>query len=286
MAQTIADKRDIDFVLYEQLNVEALTKEEKFKELNKKMFDMIVSEARKLSISELLPTNAVGDTQGVHFENGKVTVPACFHRPHRLLLEGEWPAMTESTDKGGQGLPMVVGLAAMEYLFGGNYCLVNYSFMGHGTGLMIDLFGTEDQKALFLKKLYTSVWGGTMLLTEANAGSDVGALTTSAVKNNDGTYSITGNKIFITNGEHDLSENIIHPVLARVEGAPAGTRGISIFIVPKIWVNADGSLGEPNDVICTGIEEKWGSTAARPAPSPWAPAENAAVCCSAKKTRA
>jgi alkylation response protein AidB-like acyl-CoA dehydrogenase len=258
MAQILADKRDIDFVLYEQLDVETLTQEDTFKELNKKMFDMVISEARKLSINELLPTNAIGDSMGVNFENGKVTVPECFHRAHRLLLDGEWPAMTERPENGGQGLPGVVGFAAMEYLYGGNYCLVNYPFMGHGTSQMIDLFGTKEQKSMFLHKLYTGAWGGTMLLTEAGAGSDVGSLTTSAVKNSDGTYSITGNKIFITNGDHDLTENIVHPVLARVEGAAPGTRGISIFIVPKIWVNPDGSLGEPNDILCTGIEEKMG----------------------------
>ena len=123
---------------------------------------------------------------------------------------------------------------------------------------MIELFGTPKQKELFLKKVYSGQWGGTMLLTEPNAGSDVGALTTTAVKNPDGTYSISGNKIFITCGEHDLTENIIHPVLARIEGAPPGTRGISLFIVPKIWVNDDGSLGEPNDIVCSGVEEKLG----------------------------
>ena len=123
---------------------------------------------------------------------------------------------------------------------------------------MIEIFGTEHQKALFLEKMYTGQWAGTMVLTEPEAGSDVGALTTSARKLPDGTYSITGNKIFITGGEHDMTDNIIHPVLARIEGAPAGTRGISLFIVPKIWVNRDGSLGDANDVVCTGIEEKMG----------------------------
>jgi alkylation response protein AidB-like acyl-CoA dehydrogenase len=123
---------------------------------------------------------------------------------------------------------------------------------------MINLYGTPKQKELFLKKLYTGIWGGTMLLTEPGAGSDVGALTTSARKRDDGSYDITGSKIFITNGEQNLTENIIHPVLARIEGAPAGTKGISLFIVPKFWVNDDGSLGEPNDVVCTGVEEKMG----------------------------
>jgi alkylation response protein AidB-like acyl-CoA dehydrogenase len=133
-----------------------------------------------------------------------------------------------------------------------------YPGLTHGAGKLVETFGTEQQKELFLKKMYTGHWTGTMLLTEPEAGSDVGALTTSAVKNEDGTYTITGNKIFISSGDHDLAENIIHPVLARIEGAPAGTDGISLFIVPKIWVNEDGSLGEPNDVVCTGVEEKMG----------------------------
>mgnify|MGYP000675235523 CR=1 FL=1 len=258
MGQVIADRRDIDFVLYEQLDVEELTQKEIYRDFNRKTFDMIISEARNFAVKELLPTNAIGDQEGVRFENGAVTVPECFQRPHKLLIEGEWTSMTEDPELGGQGLPVNIAQAVAEYLYGANYGLTNYGMMGHGTGKMIELFGTESQKELFLKKLYTGQWGGTMLLTEADAGSDVGALTTSAKKNPDGTYTITGNKIFITNGEHDLAENIIHPVLARVEGAPDGTRGISIFIVPKIWVNDDGSFGEPNDLICTGIEEKMG----------------------------
>ncbi len=257
MAQVIADRRDIDFVLYEQMETEELFQTEKFGDLNKKTVDLIINEARNFAIKELLPTSSIGDSDGVVYNNGEVTVPECYHRPFKLLLEGEWTAMNENPEYGGQGLPNIVSKAAIEYLYS-NYCLVNYGMMGHGSGKMVELYGTEIQKKLFLKKLYTGEWGGTMLLTEPTAGSDVGALETTAVKNNDGTYSISGNKIFITNGEHNLSENIIHPVLARIEGAPVGTKGISIFLVPKIWVNEDGSLGERNDILCTGIEEKMG----------------------------
>ena len=258
MAQVIADRRDMDFVLWEQLKVDELTKLDKYKEFNKKTFDMIISEARNFAVKELLPTSAEGDSEGLRFENGKVRVPECFHRAFELLLEGEWTSLTEDPAWGGQGLPVNISQAAGEYLFGGNWAVTNYAGMGHGTGKMIEIFGTEQQKELFLEKLYTGQWGGTMLLTEPQAGSDVGALTTVAVKNDDGTYSISGNKIFITNGEHDLTDNIIHPVLARIEGDPPGTKGISIFLVPKIWVNEDGSLGQSNDVVCTGIEEKMG----------------------------
>ena len=258
MAQVIADRRDIDFVLYEQLNLEEMARFDKYSGFNRKTFDMIVTEARNFSVKELLPTNAEGDREGVQLENGRVTVPQSFHRAYELFLEGEWTSLTEDPQWGGQGLPTNISQAVGEYLFGGNWAVANYAGMGHGTGKMIEIFGTSEQREMFLKNLYTARWGGTMLLTEPQAGSDVGALTTTAVKNPDGTYSITGNKIFITNGEHDLAENIIHPVLARIEGDPAGTRGISIFIVPKIWVEEDGSLGEPNDVVCTGIEEKMG----------------------------
>ncbi|MBI5590943.1 MAG: acyl-CoA dehydrogenase [Deltaproteobacteria bacterium] len=258
MAQVIADRRDMDFVLYEQMNAQDLAKEEKFAGLNKKAFDIILSEARNFALKEILPTRVDGDRIGVRLENGRVRVPESYHRAHKLFLEGEWTSMTEAPEFGGQGMPHIIARAASEYLVGANGTLTGYAMMGHGTGKMIELYGTLDQKNLFLNKLYTGKWGGTMLLTESNAGSDVGALTTTAVKNPDGSYTLTGNKIFITNGEHDLAENIIHPVLARVEGAPEGTRGISIFIVPKIRVRADGSLGEPNDVVCTGIEEKMG----------------------------
>ncbi len=258
MAQVIADRRDVDFVLYEQLEADEIANHEKYSDFNKKTFDLIISEARNLAIKELLPAYAEGDREGVQLKDGIVKVPECFHRPFKLFVEGEWTAMAENPDLGGQGLPHLITSAALEYMVGANFPLVGYALMGHGTGKMIERYGTEKQKEMFLKNLYTARWTGTMLLTEPEAGSDVGAVTTSAVKNPDATYAITGNKIFITVGDHNLTENIIHPVLARLEGAPKGTKGLSLFIVPKIWVNDDGSLGEPNDVICTGVEEKMG----------------------------
>ena len=258
MAQYIADRRDIDFILHEQFQVEDLSKTELFGDFNKKTVDMIVSEARNLAIKEILPTREIGDREGCKFDTGKVTVPESFHRAYELLKEGEWTAMALNPEWGGQGMPTTVAMAANDYLVGANYAFMIYSDLTNGAGKLIESFGSEKQKQLFLGKMYTGEWTGTMLLTEPEAGSDVGALTTSAVKNDDGTYSITGNKIFISGGEHDLTENIIHPVLARIEDAPKGTKGISLFIVPKIWVNDDGSLGEFNDVVCTGIEEKMG----------------------------
>ena len=258
MAEIISDRKDIEFVLYEQLDTQSILDSDTYGDVNRKMADMIVKEARNLAVKEILPTYTECDKEGVVFEKGEVKVPECFRPVHKLLVEGEWGALTENPEYGGQGLPHIVAQAALEYMIGANYTLMTYAILGHGAGKMVDIFGTPGQKERFLKKMYTCEWGATMLLTEPQAGSDLGALTTSAVKNSDGTYSITGNKIFITNGQQNITENIIHPVLARIEGAPDGTRGISIFLVPKIWVNEDGSLGEPNDVVCTGVEEKMG----------------------------
>ena len=258
MAQQIADRRDVDFLLHEVLRVEEMSEYEKFEEFNRKTIDLIISEARNLALKEILPTQVIGDRQGVHFENGVVTVPDEFKKVYETYREGEWVAMTESIDWGGQGMPQTVALAASEYFIGANLAFMMYPGLTHGAGRLIETFGTSKQKELFVKKLYTGQWCGTMLLTEPEAGSDVGALNTTARENDDGTYSITGNKIFISGGEHDLVENIIHPVLARIEGAPQGTGGISLFVVPKIWVNDDGTLGEFNDVVCTGVEEKMG----------------------------
>lgn len=258
MAQQLVDRRDLDFVIWEQMEAESLLKNDIYKEFNKKTCDMIITEARTLAIKEMLPTLAEGDKQGIRFDKGSVKVPDCFHAPHRLILEGEWQSLPMDPGLGGQGAPGFVSAACAEYFLAANYALYVYASMGNGTAKMIDLYGTPEQKATYIPNIISGKWGGTMLLTESMAGSDVGALETSAKKNDDGTYTLSGNKIFITNGEHDLCENIIHPVLARIEGDPPGTKGISIFIVPKYFVNEDGSLGDRNDIVCTGVEEKHG----------------------------
>ena len=261
MVQQLADKRDLDFVIWEQFNNEELLAHEAYEAFNKKTCDMILTEARKIAIKEVLPTMGEGDQVGLTFKNGVVNVPECFRAPFELLKEGEWGNLTVPVEMGGQGAPNFIGAAVSEFITAANFALNGYLTMGNGTANMIQLHGTEEQKQKYVNKLTASEWGGTMLLTESSAGSDVGALESSAVKNEDGTYTLTGNKIFITNGEHDLCENIIHPVLARIEGAPAGTKGISIFIVPKYFVNDDGTLGERNDIWCSGIEHKHGITA-------------------------
>ncbi len=257
MAQLIADRRDVDFVLHEQLQVGELSKTEQFAEFNKKTIDLIISEARNLAIKEILPTQKISD-KGCDFDNGMVKVPEEYHRVFKLYNDGEWMGMIDDPQWGGQGMPKTVSLAANEYFYGANPAFMLYHGLTHGAAKMIETIGTEKQKKLYLKKIYSGQWAGTMLLTEPNAGSDVGALESTARKNPDGTYSITGSKIFISGGEHNMVENIVHPCLARIEGAPPGTPGISLFLVPKFRVKDDGSLGEFNDVVCTGIEEKMG----------------------------
>jgi alkylation response protein AidB-like acyl-CoA dehydrogenase len=258
MVQLIADRRDIDFVLYEQHEAAKLSNHEKFIDFNKKMIDMVITESRNLSLKEIHPTWKISDEMGCTFENGRVITPEGFKHAWDLLVDGGWFAMDCSTEWDGQGMPETVGMAAREYLLGANLSLMMVGCLNRGTGRLIETFGTEKQKALYLKKVYRGEWGATMVLTEPEAGSDLSSLTTIAIRNDDGTYNLTGNKIFISGGDHDMSENIIHPVLARIEGAPSGSAGVSLFLAPKIRVNDDGSLGEPNDIVCTGIEEKMG----------------------------
>ncbi len=258
MAQVVADRRDIDFVIHEQLDISQFSGFEQFEDFNKKTIDMIISEARNLAVKELLPYLKEADEEGCTFDAGKVSVPKAFYRAYELFCEGEWVAMCDDPKWGGQGMPAAVALAANNYFNGANFPFMLHNILNHGAGKLVEKFGTDRQKELYLKKMYSGEWGGSMLLTEPEAGSDVGALTTRAVKNDDGTYTITGNKIFISSGENDLVPNIIHPVLARIEGAPEGTAGISLFLAPKFLVNDDGTLGEFNDVVCTGIEEKMG----------------------------
>ncbi len=259
MAQLIADRKDVDFVLHEQFKAGELSRHELYAEFTGKTIDMIVTEARNLAIKEILPTYQEGDQEGCIFKDGKVSVPESYHKPWALFKDAGWVAMTESLAWGGQGMPVIVSLAAYDYLSGANPAFVGYAWLTYWAGLVLNAYGTKQQKKLFLKKLYTGEWTGTMLLTEPEAGSDVGAITTRAVANHDGTYSLAGTKIFISGGEADLAANIVHTVLARIEGAPDGTKGISLFLVPKIWVHDDGSLGDFNDVVCTGIEHKMGT---------------------------
>ncbi|MBI5568834.1 MAG: acyl-CoA dehydrogenase [Desulfomonile tiedjei] len=256
MANLLVDERDVKFVLYEQLNIEELCQAEKYTEFSREMFDMVLDAAQKLAEKELAPTNVPGDVEGVVLDKGQVKVPACFHDAWRHVCEGGWNLLPISQEMGGQGFPSSLNCAAMELFIAANQALAMYSGLTVGAARLIEKYGSEDQQRTYMDRMYSGEWGGTMCLTEPQAGSDVGALRTKAIKNPDGTYSITGGKIFISSGDHDLTENIIHMVLARVEGGPAGTKGISIFIVPKKRIEGDGLVD--NDVITAAIEKKMG----------------------------
>ncbi len=254
----LVDERDVRFVLFDQIQIDELTKTETFQEHSKEVFEMVLTEAHRLAENVFAPANVDGDRIGAQYEDGKVTVPESFHACYKAACEGGWICAADDMEVGGQGLPTALSTAANEMFLAANMSVTMYLNLGHGAGKMIELHGTEEQKALYLEKLYTGEWAGTMCLTEPGAGSDLGVLKTKAVRQPDGTFLIEGTKQFITAGEHDLTKNIIYPVLARIEGDPLGSKGISLFIVSKYRINPDGSLGERNDVVCTGIEHKMG----------------------------
>ena len=256
------DDRDLKFVLFEYLDIQRILSYEAYQDFSVEDFSMIIDEALKVCREVIGPSMQDGDGEGCTYKEGEVKVPPSFHECWKVMAENGWMAAYSSPEFGGQGLPAIVGGLIAELVSGANMAFHTYPGLAVGNGHLIENFGTNEDKALFVEKMYTGVWGGTMCLTEADAGSDVGWLRTKAVPDPEAddarVYKIEGTKQFITCGEHDLTENIIHLVLARIEGAPPGTKGISLFIVPKIWVNPDGSLGQPNDVYCGNIEEKMG----------------------------
>jgi len=253
-----ADMRDIKFQLLEWLGTGKLLEHERFSQWAADDVDMVLEEALKLAVEQLAPANVEGDRVGAQWEDGKVTMPAAYHDVYQKIREGGWIGCINNPEYGGMGLPHSVGTAINEIFFGANMSLFLTVLLTRGAAYMIEKFGSEEMRNLFCEKMYTGEWAGTMCLTEPQAGSDVGASKARAVKQDDGTYTITGEKIFITSGDQDMTDNIIHLVLARTPEAPAGTKGLSLFIVPKIRVNPDGSLGDPNDVACSNIEHKLG----------------------------
>lgn len=252
--------RDVQFVLKEHLGVERLLGFDVYRGFSLEDFDMILGQAERIAAHDIAPTFQDGDRQGCRFEGGKVRVPESFHRCWEVFREGAWFSLAMNPAYGGQGLPLIVAEAAAEYFMSANFAFCCFSGLGAGNGSMIENFGSQKLKDLFCRKMYEGRWGGAMCLTEPGAGSDAHMVATKATPDGE-HYRIQGTKIFITSGEHDLTENIIHLVIARIEGAPAGAKGVSLFVVPKIWVNDDGSLGEPNDVTCIGIEHKMGLNA-------------------------
>jgi len=258
MATLLVDKRDQLFVLNEMLHIEELCRHPKFKEVSG--FEMVLTEAHRFARSVFLPTIEPGDREGCAFDpkTASVKLPECFQSAYEKFKEGGWLAMCDSREVGGDGFPMSIGTAVAEIFYAAGFYIFGAAELCHAGAKVLELFGTDDQKALYMTRLYSGEWMGTMCLTEPDAGSDVGAIQSTATPNADGTYRLTGTKIFISAGEHDLTPNIIHMVLARVEGDSPGTRGLSLFIVPKYLSDDNGNLGERNDVVCTGIERKMG----------------------------
>ena len=258
MANLLIEKRDVEFVLYEQLNVLQLTSREKFSHCSKDEFDMIIDNALKFSVNSLLPINKEGDEIGAVYKNGSVTLPKSFKKAMKEYGDAGWVCMADDMEMGGHGLPMGIYCVAIELFFASNSSLTLCPMLTHGAAKMIELFGSDEQRKKYMEKMYTFEWSGTMCLTENHAGSDLAHVTTKAVKIDEKHYKISGQKIFISGGDQDAKSNIIHTVLARIEGDPKGIKGISLFIVPKYRINEDGSIGESNDVSCAGIEHKMG----------------------------
>ena len=254
----MASDRDIKFVLFEYLGVDKLLEHDAWKEFDVETFQMVLSEAIKFAGGVTAPLNQPADEQGARWEDGKVFVPDGYHEAYKQYCENGWIGIGSTPEWGGQGFPLTVALACAEVFTASNCAFMFTPELSLAAAHVIESFGSDEQKQLFLEKMYTGVWGGTMCLTEPQAGSAVGDTKTKATPNDDGTWNIEGTKTFITSGDQDLTENIVHLVLARTPDAPPGIKGISLFIVPKIWANADGSLAESNDVQCTGIEHKMG----------------------------
>ncbi|AYO55737.1 acyl-CoA dehydrogenase C-terminal domain-containing protein [Acinetobacter wuhouensis] len=220
--------------------------------------DMILEGAADFCENVLSPLNQSGDEEGCHFKDGEVTTPKGFKEAYNQFIQGGWQGLSYPEEFGGQGLPMSLNLVKSEMMGSANWSFTMYPGLSMGCMNTILQFGTEEQKNLYMPPLTAGTWSGTMCLTEPQCGTDLGQVKTKAEPKADGTYAITGTKIFISAGEHDLTENIVHIVLARLPDAPAGTKGISLFIVPKFIPNADGSVGERNPVTCGSIEHKMG----------------------------
>ncbi|HEX4937586.1 MAG TPA: acyl-CoA dehydrogenase C-terminal domain-containing protein, partial [Candidatus Kapabacteria bacterium] len=227
-------------------------------QLDRDTADAMLAEAARITEERIAPLNRSGDEEGARWDSGVVTTPAGFVDAYRVWRDGGFTALTGNPDFGGLGMPKALSVLVEEMLYAANSSFALYPALSIGACMSIDAHATNELKQRFLPKLYAGEWTGSMCLTESHSGSDLGLIRTKAVPNGDGTYAISGTKIFITGGEHDLSDNIVHLVLAKLPDAPAGSRGISLFLVPKIWVNEDGSLGHHNGVSCGSIEHKMG----------------------------
>jgi alkylation response protein AidB-like acyl-CoA dehydrogenase len=257
MTAYTAPLKDMAFLLHNVLKIDA-SDIPGYADLDAGFTAAVLEEAGKLATDVLEPLNAVGDREGCTLENGVVRTPTGFKAAFDKLREGGWPALDCDPAYGGQGLPYLMGTAVGEILVSANMAFNMYQGLTHGAYSAIHAHGTDAQKALYLPKMVTCDWTGTMNLTEPHCGTDLGLMRTRAEPQADGSYKITGTKIFISAGEHDMAENIIHLVLAKAPGGAEGTKGISLFIVPKFLVNADGSLGARNSLAVGKVEHKMG----------------------------
>ena len=257
MPHYIAPTKDMQYVLNDVLDVKN-SSIPGYSDLDADFLSAILEEAGKITSQVLAPLNAVGDQEGCHFENGVIRTPAGFKDAFEQVKEGGWTGIDCDPEFGGQGLPYLVGTAVGEMFASSNMAFGMYQGLTHGAYSAIHAHGTEAQKQTYLPNMVSCDWTGTMNLTEPHCGTDLGLMRTKAEPQADGTFKITGQKIFISAGDHDLSENVIHLVLAKIPGGPDGVKGISLFIVPKFMVNEDGSLGARNAVAVGKIEEKMG----------------------------
>ena len=261
MTQYQPPLRDMQFVMHEVLNVvDELKQCPKHAEVDADMINAVLEEGGKFAAEVLLPLNLSGDAEGCVLDKTthEVTPPQGFKAAYAKYVEGGWPAMGCDPEYGGQGLPVVLNQSLYEMMNSANQAWTMYPGLSHGAYEALHAHGTAEQKATYLPRLTSGEWTGTMCLTEAHCGTDLGLLRSKAEPQADGNYKITGNKIFISAGEHDMVDNIVHLVLARISGAPEGSKGISLFIVPKFLVNADGTLGARNGIFCSGLEHKMG----------------------------
>lgn len=257
MPSYTAPTKDTQFILHEVLNISA-SETPGYGDLEREFTGAILEEAGKISSEVLSPLNTVGDTQGCVMENGVVRTPEGFKAAFDQMAEGGWPGIDMPEQYGGMGLPYVMNTAVGEMFSGANMAFTMYQGLTHGAASAILAHGTDAQKETYLPKMVTCEWTGTMNLTEPHCGTDLGLMRTKAEPQDDGSYKITGQKIFISAGEHDMSDNIIHLVLGKITGGPEGIKGVSLFIVPKFLVNEDGTPGARNGVSCGKIEEKMG----------------------------
>ena len=249
--------KDIDFLLHDVMKVSTLDIPG-YDELDRDFTTAVLDEAGKIARDVLHPLNKVGDKEGCTLENGVVRTPTGFGDAFRQMAEGGWTGLDCDPEYGGQGLPHLMNTATGEMFSSANMAFQMYVGLTHGAASALHEHGTEDQKSRYLPKLYSGEWTGTMNLTEPQCGTDLGLIRTKAEPQDDGSYAITGQKIWISGGEHDMAENVVHLVLAKIPGGPEGVKGISLFVVPKFLVNDDNSLGDRNGVSCGGLEEKMG----------------------------